>query len=199
MFGVVIAGGRSRRFGSEKAVAVINGRPLLLWAVQRLARSCSQVAVNARPGTAAEALARQHGLHVVTDLPGDPDGPLAGVRAALSWTARLGGSTLAVSPCDTPGLPEDLYERLGEAAGASGAALAETSNGRQPMCAVWPVSALPRLAAALEHGQHPPVWRILDELGAARVHFDPPEAFANINTVEDLARLQARLAARGEP
>jgi molybdopterin-guanine dinucleotide biosynthesis protein A len=45
MVGVVIAGGRSRRFGAEKAVAQLGGRPLLLWAAERLARSCSRVAV----------------------------------------------------------------------------------------------------------------------------------------------------------
>ena len=58
MLGLVIAGGRSQRFGGEKAVALLGGRPLLLWAADRLARACNVVAVNARPGTAADELAR---------------------------------------------------------------------------------------------------------------------------------------------
>lgn len=198
MLGIVIAGGRSTRFGGEKAVAELAGRPLLLWAVQRLARACGQVAVNARPGTAAEALARAHGLAVVHDLPGDPDGPLAGVRAGLAWAQRLGATSLAVSPCDVPGLPDDLYLRLAEAAG-EGAAMAETAEGRQPLCAVWPVTALPRLATALAGGAHPPTWRMLEEAGAVKVRIDPPQAFANLNTREDLARMEAALHAGGKP
>ncbi len=67
--GVVIAGGRSVRFGGEKAVAGLAGKPLLMWAAERLARSCVTVAINARPDTEAEALARAEGLTVLHDMP----------------------------------------------------------------------------------------------------------------------------------
>jgi molybdopterin-guanine dinucleotide biosynthesis protein A len=196
--GMVVAGGRSIRFGGEKATAVLDGRPLLVWAVRRLQRASAEVAVNARPGTETEALARAEGLEVLHDAPGDPDGPLAGVKAGLAWAASRGAITLAVSPCDAPLLPEDLFVRLVEAAGP-GPAMAVTSEGRQPLCSVWPVSALPFLTEALKHGAHPPTWRTLETLGAVQVEFGPPDAFANINTREDLEIAARRLAApRGE-
>jgi molybdenum cofactor guanylyltransferase len=191
--GVVIAGGRSVRFGSEKAVAMLSGAPLLLWAVRRLQRSCAAVAVNARPQTQAEALARAEGLPVLHDQEGDPLGPLAGVKVGLQWARGLGAHALAVSPCDAPRLPEDLFPRLIEAAG-DGAAMAETADGHQPLCAVWPVSALPQVAEALSGGHHPPTWRLLEQVGAQRVRFSAAECFANVNTVEDLAAL-SRVAA----
>src|SRR5689334_18299250 len=146
--GVVIAGGRSLRFGGEKAVALFAGQPLLLWAVNRLARVCGAVAVNARSGTAAEALALAEGLTVIHDAAGDPDGPLAGVKAGLQWAQQRGAVQLAVSPCDVPLAPDDLYSRLHAEAG-EGAAMAKTGEGRQPQCAIWPVSALPALSDAL--------------------------------------------------
>ncbi len=183
--GMVVAGGRSTRFGGEKAAAELHGRPLLVWAVRRLQRACGEVAVNARPGTETEALAMKEGLEVLHDAPGDPDGPLAGVKAGLAWAASRGARSLAVSPCDAPLLPEDLFIRLIDAAG-EGAAMAVTDDGRQPLCAVWPVSALPFLTQALKDGAHPPTWRTLEALGAAAVRFDPPADFANINTREDL-------------
>lgn len=187
---MVIAGGRSVRFGGEKAVAEFAGRPMLMWAAQRLGRVAARVAVNARPGTAAAALATGQGLQVLHDLPGDPDGPLAGVRAGLVWAGECGFASLAVSPCDVPLLAADLFERLVDLAG-DGAAMAETSEGRQPQCAIWPVSALPVLTAALAGGEHPPTWRMLEQIGAARLRVEPPGQFANINTREDLARLEA--------
>ena len=190
VLGVVIAGGRSLRFGGEKAVAHFAGKPLLLWAALRLARSCAEVAVNARPGTEAAALAQAEGLTLLHDAPGDADGPLAGVKAGLLWAHSRGAQALAVSPCDAPLLPEDLYVRLVAAAG-DGAAMAETVEGRQPLCAIWPVSALPRLTAALAGGAHPPTWRLLEEVGAAKVRFDRAEAFANLNTRADLDQLEA--------
>jgi molybdopterin-guanine dinucleotide biosynthesis protein A len=189
--GLIVAGGRSTRFGGEKAVALLDSRPLLVWAAQRLQRSCGLVAVNARPDTETEALARAVGLEVLHDAPGDPDGPLAGVRAGLAWAKSIGAQSLAVSPCDAPLLPQDLFDRLIEAAG-EGAAMAVTSDGRQPLCAIWPVSALEVLTQALAGGAHPPTWRTLEGLGAAQVSFDPPEAFANVNTKEDLAELTVR-------
>ena len=191
--GVVLAGGRSVRFGGEKAAAQLAGKPLLMWAAQRLKGSCAAVAVNARPGTEAEALARAAGLPVLHDAPGDAAGPLAGVKMGLAWAQSLGARSLAVSPCDAPLLPSDLFARLIAAAGA-GAAMAETADGRQPLCAVWPVSALPTVVAALAGGAHPPTWRVLESLGAQRVHFARAEAFANLNTRADLEEIAAQFA-----
>lgn len=191
--GVVIAGGRSVRFGGEKAVAILSGEPLLVWAVRRLQRACAAVAVNARPQTHAEALARGNGLPVLHDLEGDPLGPLAGVKVGLQWARDLGARAIAVSPCDAPLLPENLFPRLIEAADA-GAAMAETPDGVQPLCAVWPVSALPRVTEALVGGRHPPTWVLLEQCGARRVTFDDAAAFANINTPEDLMTLSRRLS-----
>ena len=191
--GVVIAGGRSVRFGGEKAIAPFAARPLLLWAAERLARVSSQVAVNARPGTGAAELADASGLMLLPDAPGDPLGPLSGVRVGLAWAQSVGASVLAVSPCDAPLLPDDLYERLLVAAGA-GAAMAVTEDGRQPLCAVWPVSARAMVNAALAGGAHPPTWSVLEAAGAVKVHFDRAADFANLNTPEDLARLEAMRA-----
>jgi molybdopterin-guanine dinucleotide biosynthesis protein A len=187
--GLVLAGGRSVRFGGEKAVALLDGRPLLMWAAERLRTVCDHVAINVRPGTEAEAVAKAAGLPTLYDAPGDATGPLAGVKVGLLWAAEQGVHTLAVSPCDAPLLPDDLYLRLLERADG-GAAMAETRDGRQPLCALWPVSALPAVREALAEGAHPPTWQVLERLGARKVLFDAPEAFANVNTRDDLAAVE---------
>jgi molybdopterin-guanine dinucleotide biosynthesis protein A len=130
-------------------------------------------------------------LPVLHDEAGDAAGPLAGVKVGLMWAEEQGARMLAVSPCDAPSLPDDLYARLLERA-EDGAVLAETSDGRQPLCAVWPVSALRAVREALAGGAHPPTWQLLERLGARKVFFEPPEAFANVNTREDLAAVEAR-------
>jgi molybdopterin-guanine dinucleotide biosynthesis protein A len=189
--GVVIAGGRSVRFGGEKAVALLEGRPLLIRAVERLQTACERVVVNARPSTGAESLARRCGLEVLHDAPGDAAGPLAGVRGALERAHAVGAARIAVSPCDAPLLPDDLFARLLAAAG-DGAAMAETAEGRQPLCAVWPVTALPKVVEALEGGAHPPTWRLLLDVGAVVVRFDRADDFVNVNTRADLDAVAVR-------
>jgi molybdopterin-guanine dinucleotide biosynthesis protein A len=193
VLGVVIAGGRSVRFGGEKAAAELAGKPLLLWAAGRLQRSCRMVAVNARAGTEAEAIARAAGFTVLHDEPGDAAGPLAGVKVGLIWAMEQGAHSIAVSPCDVPMLPVDLFPKLLGAA-SGGAAMAETDEGHQPQCAVWPVSALPQLREALADGQHPATWMMLQKIGAQRVRFANAQDFMNINTRIDLAMLANRLA-----
>lgn len=188
--GLVLAGGRSVRFGGEKAVARFDGKPLLEWAALRLRSVCTHVAANVRPGTEAEAVAKSLALPVLHDEAGDALGPLAGVKVGLIWAEEQRARALAVSPCDAPLLPDDLYVRLLEHA-AGGAAMAETSDGRQPLCAVWPVTALPTVREALAGGAHPPTWRVLEQVGARKVLFEPPEAFTNVNTRDDLATLEA--------
>jgi molybdopterin-guanine dinucleotide biosynthesis protein A len=189
--GLVLAGGRSVRFGGEKAVALLEGRPLLAWAAERLRTVCRTVAINVRPGTEAESVTQTLGLPALYDEAGDALGPLAGVKVGLIWAEEQGAHTLAVSPCDAPLLPDDLYVRL-LAQAEGGAAMAETSDGRQPLCALWPVAALPVVREALAGGAHPPTWHVLERLGASKVLFERPEAFANVNTREDLATVAAK-------
>jgi len=193
--GLVLAGGRSVRFGGEKAVAQLDGKPLLEWAADRLRSVCVNVGANVRPGTEAEAVAKTLGLPVLHDEAGDATGPLAGVKVGLIWAEAQGARTLAVTPCDAPSLPEDLYVHLLECT-TTGAAMAETSEGRQPLCALWPVSALPIVREALAGGAHPPTWKLLEQIGAVKVSFGDAAAFVNINTRDDLAALEARRARR---
>jgi molybdopterin-guanine dinucleotide biosynthesis protein A len=190
--GLVLAGGRSVRFGGEKAVAKLDGRTLLEWAAERLRTVCGSVAINVRRGTEAEAAARAEGLPTLYDEAGDALGPLAGVKVGLIWAQEQGARALAVSPCDAPLLPDDLYLRLLANARNDAAAMAETRDGRQPLCAIWPVTSLPAVREALRDGAHPPTWQMLERIGARKVFFDAPEAFANVNTREDLAAVQAR-------
>jgi len=189
--GLVLAGGRSVRFGGEKAVALLDGRPLLQWAAQRLRSVCASVAINVRAGSEAESVAQAQSFTTLYDEAGDALGPLAGVKVGLIWAEAQGARLLAVSPCDAPLLPDDLYVRLVEHADG-GPAMAETRDGRQPLCAVWPVTSLPDVRDALRGGAHPPTWQMLERIGARKVFFDSPEAFVNVNTREDLEAAQAQ-------
>ncbi len=59
------------------------------------------------------------------------------------------------------------------------------------MCVCGPSSALPAVREALADGAHPPTWQMLERIGARKVFFERREAFANINTRDDLAAIEA--------
>ena len=69
--GLILAGGRSSRFGQEKALAELGGEPLIARVEKVLARGASPLAVSARTGSAAAAYAAQRRLACLPDAPGD--------------------------------------------------------------------------------------------------------------------------------
>lgn len=182
--GLVLAGGRSSRFGSEKAVAPLNDRTLMEWALDALRPHCDAVAVSARPASGAAGLASRLGLPVLEDAAGAPDGPLAGVAAGLRWALARGADHLATLPCDMPHAPADLVPRLAGARGEAFAAFATTREGPYPLCAVWSVDLLGALESELARG-HPAVRRFLGDVGAVAVPFEDAAAFANLNRPVD--------------
>lgn len=193
--GLVIAGGRSQRFGGEKAVALLAGQSLLARACARLARDCAAVAVNARPGGDGAAEAERRGLMVLGDPPGLAPGPLGGVLAGLRWTATQGADLMITLPCDTPLLPDDIVARLiAEASGLS-CAVARTPDGVQSLCAAWSIGLIGDLEAALSDGRHPPVHGFLEDHDCGFVDYADAAGFLNINTPQDLAEAARRLGA----
>jgi molybdopterin-guanine dinucleotide biosynthesis protein A len=184
LLAVVLAGGRSSRFGSEKAMAQLQGRPL----VAHVAAAIGATAVNAPSGSGAAAWARAAGLAALPDPAEAPRGPLAGVLAALDWAAGRGAEAVLTAPCDTPFLPSDLGARLRAALTAdAGAAYATAADGLHPLCAIWRSDRRVAVARMAAGERHPPMRDVLAALGAIAVAFEDPVAFRNLNRAEDLS------------
>src|SRR5262245_4773422 len=113
--GLVLAGGKSSRFGSNKALAMLNGETLAGRMVRLLGAHCGHVALSAK-----EKLLGRF-VPALPDPAGTPAGAMSGVLAGLEWAEFIGARWLVTAPCDTPLLPEDFSVRLVEAAEAAGA------------------------------------------------------------------------------
>jgi molybdopterin-guanine dinucleotide biosynthesis protein A len=73
----------------------------------------------------------------------------------------------------------------------SGVAVARTPDGLQPLCAVWRVNELNRVADALAQGSHPPIHVLLAEMAAVELPFEA-EGFVNVNTEDDYVAARSR-------
>lgn len=187
--GLVLAAGRSSRFGSEKAMALLDGRPLLDHAIDYLGDSCVSVAVSAAEGSQAADHASGLGLTVLSDRPSDPKGPLAGLNAGLQWAKGLKAELLLLTPCDTPRIPRTVAEAL---VATKQTAVARTASGLQPLHSIWRVEpALDAITVCFQAGRHPAVRELLGILEVSEVAFTDEAAFLNMNTAEDLALLAA--------
>ena len=182
--GVVLAGGRGRRMGGvDKGLQLLDGKPLVHWVVERLAPQVDELLINANQNGGRYAA---FGQRVVPDqIPGFA-GPLAGLHAALAAASH---PLVATVPCDSPFLPPDLVFRLFSALTATGAeiAVARTFDQPHPVFCLCKREVLPHLNAYLASGERK-FERWYSTLNVVEVSFDDEsEAFANINTRDELA------------
>jgi molybdenum cofactor guanylyltransferase len=170
--GCVLAGGKSTRFGSDKALAELDGHTLLARAVDTLSGWCEYVVVAGRATAPAPTL---------PDSPHPGMGPLGGLAAALHLARDENYAAVLTCGVDSLGLPEDLPALLSPAP----AFVAD-----QPVIGLWPASALEVVEAILKgEGRHS-MFHFAEVLGARAVTIPTP--VANINTPTDLAALEGR-------
>ena len=148
--GYLLAGGGSLRFGSDKALAEFDGRPLLLWTFDLLAAVCAPVQLVVR-----EEKYAKFGLHTLADRwPGE--GPLGGILTALLDANAGGGSEWSLMiGCDMPFLTRSWLEHLLRVAEAhpSAQVVVPSVKGRlEPLCACWRRSAAPQIQAFFDSG-----------------------------------------------
>lgn len=169
ILGVVLAGGLSTRFGSDKALAEVEGHSLLSLAVDALSGWCDHVVVVGRAAAPAPTL---------PDWPRAGMGPLGGLAAALRLAQYEGYESVFSCGVDSVGLPEDLLSRLTPAPACLAA---------QPVIGLWPASSATALEELL-HGPEPhSMYRFAEIIGARRVEMETNPA--NVNTPADLERL----------
>lgn len=193
VLGVILAGGRSRRFGSPKAFAHIGGARVIDRVVSAL-RSVTGDPVLVANDT---ALFAPLGLQVRKDLnPGH--GPLGGVETALTWAIERGANAALVVACDLPCLSTELLRALANEVIPGAAVVPESTGplGFEPLCAAYGVGCLDQVRYARENENDSMAELVrslphrLLPLSAVRVWGDPDDQFLNVNRPEDLVRAE---------
>jgi molybdopterin-guanine dinucleotide biosynthesis protein A len=170
ILGVVLAGGRSSRFGSDKALAELGGRSLLTRAVDALSGWCELVVIAGR---------EQGPARCIPDWPRSGMGPLAGIAAGLHLARDEDFTAVMSCGVDSVSLPDDLLELL-----SPGPAYLES----QPVVGLWPTGTVDALEAILlSEGRHS-MMAFAQAIGATPVKSGA--ITANINTPADLAAME---------
>lgn len=183
---VVLAGGRSSRFGRDKLAEPIDGRPLLDHAIDAVRAVATNIVLVVAP--AAVPIAETAGVRVVAD-PVAYEGPLAGLATGLRALEPSIDRVVVVGG-DMPTLVPAVLDRLiGELDGHDLAVLADDDGPRPLPMAVRSSTALEaaerllgsgerRLRAlfgALATGVIPPgTWRLDDQTAASLWDVDVP-------------------------
>jgi molybdopterin-guanine dinucleotide biosynthesis protein A len=162
--GIVLAGGRATRFGSDKMAAIYRGQPLVHHAALVLAQICDDVVVVLAPG--ADATGLPPGIRTAHDTT-EGEGPLAGLHTGLLAAVR--SDVVIVAGGDMPTLrPQVLTEmmRVLDDAGVDAVVLHDGENPRPLPCVLrtWPAA---EMTHALLHAGRRRLRDLIDALRSA--------------------------------
>ncbi|MBN8809247.1 MAG: molybdenum cofactor guanylyltransferase [Sphingomonas sp.] len=171
--GAVLAGGRSSRFGSDKALAGWRGRPLIDHVIDTLAATVDAVVICGRSYRDLPALA---------DRPAPDLGPLAAINAALHCAGNAGFDRILTVPCDVPTIDRALLDVLLMRDDA--AFLAD-----MPVVGIWPATLAAALDAHLATDGTRSIRGWAAAIGATPIALVAAQLPPNINRPDDLAKL----------
>ncbi len=188
--GLLLAGGQGQRMGGrDKGLQALDGEALSRHVMRRLSPQVGTIVISANRHLDDY---RCFGCDVITDELSGFQGPLAGIHAGLGHCAT---PWLLTAPCDSPFLPHDLVQRLGDAIVASDADLAYAVTGtgdtrrEHPVFSLLRVSLRDGLGRYLESGgRKVREWQA--GVKSIAVPFDDELAFRNLNTTRDLTDAQ---------
>ena len=188
--GIVLAGGRSRRLGRDKAVEPLGGKPLLRRVVDRLADVVDETVVIVADTEQAERIPLPGSTRVVVDA--YPDcGSLGGIFTGLMAASGDWGLVVA---CDMPFLDRRLLRHILDRRGDRDAVVPVLDGRPEPTHAAYSKACLPHIERRLR-ARELKIAGFFDDVRVRLVPeaeidaIDPDRlSFLNVNTPDDLRR-----------
>ena len=190
--GLILAGGRSRRFdGKDKAWLQLNKQPLIHYIITAMRSITDDILISANNSIDRYA---ELGYPVVSDLSGRFDGPLHGIFSAMEYLHENqlveASDRLLIAPCDMPALDGKCLQRLITANNSNqNIRVAHDGSRLQPLVALMPLQFRPALQSWIDSGNrkvedwiHAMVPEIVD-------FSEQHHCFENINQPADLERI----------
>lgn len=187
---IILAGGRSSRMGTPKALLPFDKEPLIVHIVRQLQPLFKEVIVVAAPGMQLPIMPVRL-VHDDVAFQGPVGGILYGLKAA-------GDEFAFVTSCDSAFLQTPLISHLLSRRAGYDVVVPRWEGRLQPLLAVYRRTVLPYLEAQLAKGELRPVF-LFDKVRTCFVEedeirrFDPEGAsFFNMNRPEDYAAALTR-------
>ena len=183
VWGLVLAGGKSRRMGSDKALLRQNGETQLSRTVALLETQLERVFVSTTAAQADDAERSQFD-QIIDRYEGV--GPVAGILSAMDTNADVSWLVLA---CDLPNIDQATIAYLLENFSPNHPATAYRSTYDdlpEPLCAIYSPEARAVIDSFVDQGMHCPR-KILIKSNTHLLVQPNPAALHNINRPEDLA------------
>lgn len=191
LFGLVLAGGSSRRMQRDKALLDYHGKPQLHWTFDLVSSVCDATFISVRPDQCDEPT-RAPLPQIVDRRPGI--GPIAGISTAQAQHPKAAWLVVA---CDLPFLDEaTLLHLIGHRDPQRIATAYRSAHDGlpEPLCAIWEPASREPLLGYIDAGRHCPR-KFLIEAHTLLLDLPHTQALDNVNTPPELAAAHSALGA----
>lgn len=184
MNAILLAGGKSKRFGKNKALLLVDGKPLISVLVDRLKQAFDNVYVSLSDKDNYSFL---EGVFFIKDIFANK-GPMAGLQAGL-----LNSNTEFnyLCACDMPFIEVDYFEYLKNIDRDYDILVPEINGRYETLASIYRKTCIPYIERKLESNQLR-LSGIFDDVKTKIIsqqelqkHFDPKKLFFNINYSSD--------------
>jgi len=195
ILGVVLAGGKSKRFGDDKTTAKLGNKTLLEHTVEKIEKNFDEILIISNTET---TVPNKKNLFSTKDLIQGHLGPLVGALSAMEWVKKnkKNYNWIATFPCDTPFFDQNLIDKIKSCPKNSSKKLFFLKSGtrRHNIFGLWSLELKDILLEDINKGQRK-VEEWANKIGSEIIEINDENDynFLNINTKEDLEKAKKKI------
>ena len=195
ILGVVLAGGKSKRFGDDKTAAKLGNKSLLDHTIEKIEKKFDEILIISNN---EKHVSIKKNVFSAKDLIEGHLGPLVGVLSAMEWIKKhkKNYNWIATFPCDTPFFDENLVDKIMNCPKNSSKKLffLKSGNRRHNIFGLWSLELKDILLEDINKG-HRKVEEWANKVGSEIIEINDKNdyTFLNINTKEDLEKAKKKI------
>ena len=191
---VILAGGKSRRFGADKAVAKLGEKSLIDYTINKLEPKFAEILII----TNNTMQVSKNNIFFIKDTMSGQLGPLVGILSAMEWVKNNDKNYewIISFPCDTPFFEEEIIDEVIKSQKSSDKKLLflKSGNKRHNIFGLWSIELMEQLRNDINQGARK-VEDWANKIGTeiVEINSESDKSFLNINTKLDLEDAQKKL------
>ena len=195
ILGVVLAGGKSQRFGRDKSFVKLGDKTLIEHTISKIESDFQEILIISNN---ENNFIKKNNIFLAKDIIDGYLGPLVGVLSAMDWVEKNNKSYkwIATFPSDTPFFEKDLIERLKIQQRQSSKKLffIKNNNRRHNIFGLWSMELKDILSKDIDNGfRKVEDWANKVGSEVIDINSDNDYNFLNINTKEDLEKAKKKI------
>ena len=195
ILGTVLAGGKSKRFGSDKSSAKLGDKSLIEHTISKIENNFKEILIITNN---ENIIFNNNNIFLINDIIKGYLGPLVGVLTAMDWVEKnkKNYNWIATFPCDTPFFDQSAIETIINYPKKSSKKLffLKSGNKRHNIFGLWSMELKDILSKDINHGYRK-VENWANKVGSEIIEINSNNDynFLNINTKEDLEKAKIKI------